>query len=161
QSLFFNRMEAGEWRPYGVKVDPKGGSEFHPEGPVYMVSPDGKQALSPSLTRIWSVQPGYGVIVPPEFRPEPRGASNDDGLFITDTETGATRLLVSFRHIYETLRDQFKTLKLDEGGFYGFHTKWAPSGKRILFIIRWRDHGMRKGQSLNWIVTMDDEGKNL
>jgi hypothetical protein len=160
-ALFFNRMDRARWQPYGVRVDSARGEERRLQGPVYMVSPDGRQALSPSLTRTGLVQPGYGVTVPPETVTPPRGAEAEDGLWITDTETGACRLLVSFAAIHARFPGAFAGLDPRRGGFHGFHAKWSPRGDRILFILRWRDRRMRPGQSRNWLVTMDAAGGDL
>lgn len=157
--LFFNRMERGAWRPFGVMVDITTGHELPLGGTVYMVSPCGRYVASPDLLRIGLVQAGYGVTVPPDRVSTPRGASADDGLFITDTVAGTSRLVLSFRDIYESFPDEFRELRVHAGGFHGFHTKWSPDGERILFIIRWKEHGSRAG-SRNWVITSKPDGSD-
>lgn len=158
--LFFNRM-APDWQPYGVKVDIARKTEFALDGPIYVVSPDGRTALSPDLVRIWLIQPGYGVIVPSSELTEPVGAPDNDGLFATDTLSGTTRLAVSMREIYDAFPDEFRSVDLNRGGFYGFHAKWSPDGRRIMFLVRWKDRLARKGHSRNWIITMRDDFSDL
>lgn len=161
RELFFNRMRRDEWRPYGVKVDPVTAEEIELAGPVYMVSPDGRTAVSPNLVRIWLVQPGYGVVVPPDHLSEPEGAPDDDGLFVTDIESGTSRLALSFRQVYEAFPAEFGGLDLGRGGFYGFHAKWSPDGSRILFILRWKDRLARRNHTRNWILTMNSDFSDL
>lgn len=161
EELFFNRMTDSEWKPFGVMVNPTTGVERRLAGPVYMVSPDGRTVLSPNLVKIWNVQPGYGVIVPPRYRDETRGAPEDDGLFVTDVDTGDTKLAVSLKEIYDRFPDHFADIDLSRGGFYGFHVKWSPDGRRIMFIVRWRTEGSLRLASHNWMITMDSDFTNL
>lgn len=159
--LLFNRMNSDTWQPYGVSVDIFTKSERALEGTIYAVSPDGDLALSPDLRQIFLVQPGYGVIVPQEQLTEPTEISATDGLFVTDLTTGTARLMLSFEQICDALPDTFSAYREKEGGFYGFHPKWSPDGQKIMFLIRWRSPDMRKGQSKNWIITMNRSGGDL
>lgn len=159
--LFFNRMAANEWRPFGVKVNLKAATEQELQGPVYMVSPGGDAAISPSLTSIFNIQAGYGVVVPPGFRRQNAGAPADDGLFVTDISSGETRLAVSLRDIYQAFPEVFRGLDLSSGGFYGFHTKWSPDGSRIMFVVRWRPTSGTKLVTRNWLITMDSSFGDL
>jgi hypothetical protein len=56
EELFFNDMDTDAWRPFGVKFNPLTGERFEMDGTVYMVSRDGKQALSPCLLRTGATQ---------------------------------------------------------------------------------------------------------
>jgi len=161
QQLFLNRMNVGEWRPYAVMVDPFSAAETELDGPIYMASPDGRTLLSPNLRSIGNVQPGYGVIVPPEHRRETRGIPSDDGIFVTDVDSGSSSLALSLQDICESLPEEFDYPRRNSanGGMYGFHVKWSPDGQRIMFILRWKELTRRK--SLNWIVTMDSDFSNL
>jgi hypothetical protein len=69
--------------------------------------------------------------------------------------------LLSFRRLYESLPEYFAELDLSQGRFYGFHTKWSPDGKRILFIVRWKDRGASRKNSANWLITMKADGSEL
>lgn len=135
--LFFNDLDTVTWQPFGVKLDPFSGSRTKLDGTVYMVSPDGKWAASPCLLRTSMTQPGYGVVVPTKCRPGNRGASDSDGVYLTDTSSGACRLFLSFAEIVAAAPDAFPPELFDEGDFYGFHTKWNPQGTRLLFVVRW------------------------
>jgi hypothetical protein len=157
--LFFNRMDASEWLPYGVKVDILNESEVVLGGTVYMVSPDGTKCLSPCLRRISLAQAGYGVSVPENTIPENEGASALDGIYLTDTQTGSSKLLISIYSIVDELVDAFIDIDLTKGSFYGFHTKWSPDGEKILFILRWLAKGERKTK--NYLITMNADGSNI
>jgi hypothetical protein len=77
------------------------------------------------------------VVVPAEHIPVNRGASADDGIYLTDTATGATRLLVSIAAIFEQAFPAAARGRYAGGDFYGFHVKWNPQGTRLLFVLRW------------------------
>lgn len=158
--LFFNDLDTTTWRPFGVVLDPFSGAKRMLDGTVYMVSPDGKWAASPCLLRTGATQPGYGVIVPPEHVPVNHGPAADDGLYITDTKTGKSGILVS---IEEIVRSASPTLDSDEfadGDFYGFHVKWNPQGNRIMLVLRWvpRQRGARTRAQ---VVTMRADGSHI
>ena len=64
--LYFNDMLPREWQPFGVRMDPETGDRTELNGHIYLVSPDGRHAVSPCLLRTAHTQAGYGVVVPPE-----------------------------------------------------------------------------------------------
>lgn len=160
EELFFNDMDTEHWKPFGVKFNPLTGERFEMDGTVYMVSRDGKQALSPCLLRTGLTQAGYGVIAPKEHVPTNEGAPDDDGVFITDTTTGQSRLLVSIREILETANPRLDPDKYADGDFYGFHVKWNPQGDRIMFVLRWvsRTEGLKYAPNL---ITMRADGSEI
>ncbi|MBT4140478.1 MAG: hypothetical protein HOE48_21390 [Candidatus Latescibacteria bacterium] len=160
EELFFNDINTETWRPFGVKFNPLTGERFEMDGTVYMVSRDGKQALSPCLVRTGATQAGYGVIAPADQVPRNRGAADDDGIYITDTTTGKSRLLVSIREIVETAVPKFNLDDYADGDFYGFHVKWNPQDDRIMFVLRWVSHtaGLKYGPDL---ITMRADGSEI
>jgi hypothetical protein len=138
--LYFNDLEPGEWLPFAVRADWRRRRLRRLDGPVYVVAPDGRHAVSPNLNNIGLVQPGYGAIVPPAAIKRNRGAAEDDGIWITDTETGKCRLLVSLAELVDRLRG--RGLSPDEtGDYYGFHLKWNPQGDRLMYVLRWHPPG--------------------
>ena len=157
--LFFNRMNPKTWVPYGVKVDLFSKNERSLSNTVYMVSPDGRLCLSPCLRRISLAQAGYGVCVPKDSIPKNDGASMSDGVYITDTETGSSQLLISIASIVEQLKEHFHDVDVSSGSFYGFHTKWSPDGQKIMFILRWLAEGERKTK--NYLITMNADASNV
>ena len=158
--LFFNDVDTQTWRPFGVKLDPSSGARESLQGTVYMVSPDGTKAASPCLLRTGLTQAGYGVIVPPEQIPLNHGASAEDGVFVTDTTTGACTLLVSLREIVETAPPPLDLDEYKDGDFYGFHVKWNPQGDRLLFVLRWKPRDPDAKMKHN-VITMKADGSEL
>ncbi len=161
-SLFFDDVDLETWRAFGVRLDPETGARRRLDGPVYAVSPDGRWAASPCLLRIGRTQAGYGVVVPDEHVPVNRGAPADDGIYLTNTETGRSRLLVSLREIVETAAPRLSPREWAGGDFYGFHVKWSPDGERLQFVLRWLPHRSRaKPPMRRQLITMRADGSEL
>lgn len=159
--LFFNDMDTTQWRPFGVKLDPISGARKDLDGTVYMASPDGKWVASPCLLRTGRTQAGYGVIAPPEHVPVNKGAAADDGIYLTNTSTGESRLLVSFKQIVETAQPRIDLDEHPGGAFYGFHIKYNPQGTRIMLVVRWLpDEGDRKKMKRH-VITMNADGSEI
>lgn len=158
-ALLYNDVDPADWRPYAVVLDPAGGSTRRVDCPVYMVSPDGRWALSPDLVRIRRAQAGYGVIVPERCVPENRGAPEDDGLYVTDLASGACRLLVSLRRIVEECALPLADPDGHPLDYYGFHAKWNARGDRIMFVVRGKPHGA--GVERRAVVTLRPDGSEL
>ncbi len=159
EELFFIDMDVERWEPFGVKMNPATGERQELRGPLYMVSPDGRTAASPCLRRTRRTQHGYGVVAPDEAIPINHGAVDDDGLYLTDTLTGATTLLVSFEEIVEAALDADSYA---DGDFYGFHVKWNPQGTRLQFVVRWSPHGDESWSARrNNVITMRPDGSEL
>lgn len=147
-SLYFNDLDTTHWIPHGVRLDPQSGESRRLSQTVYMVSPDGQSAISPCLRRISVTQPGYGVLVPRETIPRNHGASDEDGVYLVDTDSGDSHLLVSIAQLVEGAEPRLSPGKYRRGDFYVFHVKWNPQGTRIMVILRWQPH-MEGG--LEWI----------
>jgi len=153
--LFFNDLDTATWTPHAVVMNPLTGQKRKLGGTVYMVSPDGRQLASPSLLRTARTQPGYGVIVPPERVPRNRGASPDDGLYVTDVATGRCRLLVSIAQIVEAVGDEINS----DGDFYAFHVKWNSRGDRLMLVLRVLPRG--GGRMQPNLVTLRADGTDI
>jgi hypothetical protein len=93
--LFFNDVDPADWSAFAIRLDPFTGSSRRLDGTVFMVSPDGRTLASYNLRNSRRIQVGYGVTVPDEAAAPNTGAPADDGIWLTDTTTGATRLSVS------------------------------------------------------------------
>lgn len=159
RDLFFIDMDVAQWQPFGVRLDPESGERRELDGPLYMVSPDGRTAASPCLRRTRLTQKGYGVIVPDEAIPRNHGAVDDDGLYLTDTLTGKSKLLVSYRRIHDELLDPAAYEGLD---LYGFHVKWNLQGTRLQFVVRSVPAGGGEWSSRRpMLVTMRPDGSEL
>lgn len=152
EELFFNDVDES-WKPFGVKMDPLTGDRRQLAGSVYMVTRDGRFAASPDLRLTGSAQRGYGVLVPGEHIPE--GASDADGVFLTDTGTGVTRLLVSLADVAGSLGLHRNA---DGGCFRAFHVKWNPQGTRLMLVLAWLPHDGRQSRN---VVTMKRDGSDI
>ena len=157
--LFFNDLDSATWQPFAVRLDPQSGDRTRLDGTVYMVSPDGRWAASPCLRRTGITQAGYGVVVPPEHVPLNEGAADDDGLYLTDTASGACRLLASFRQIVESATPPLDLAAYRGGAFYGFHVKWNPQGTRLMLVLRWLPEDDRPRRA--HVVTMAADGSDV
>jgi hypothetical protein len=159
-SLYFNDVDTSAWRPFGVRLDPTTGERRALAGTVYSVSSDGTKAASPCLLRTARTQAGYGVIVPPGHVPRNVGAPDDDGLYVTDTATGASTLLVSIARIFAEAFTPAERAFLGQGSFYGFHAKWNPQGTRLMFVLRWLAPAPVE-MRLNNVITMNADGSDI
>jgi len=81
-------------------------------------------------------QGGYGVCVPDEFVPYHRGTTDEDGIWITEVDTGKTRLLISTREAAERTLTTQRRAEYEKSELYGFHAKWSPDGRRLMFSFR-------------------------
>jgi Tol biopolymer transport system component len=156
-ALFYNDVDIKSWEPYGVKLNPFTLKKKKLDGTIYMVSPDGNYALSTCLKRIGLTQPGYGVIVPKSFVPTNIGADKNDYIYITDTNTGERKELISIYDVVENSIPKIDISKYGKGDFYGFHLKWSPDGKKIMYVLRYKA-GEKKHY---FLITMDKDGTNI
>jgi len=136
-ALFYNDVDVSDWSCFAVRLDPLTGEKRRLGGTVYQASPDGRHLASADMRAMRRTQAGYGVMVPDELVPRRVGPRDDDGLWITDTETGEARLVASIAKI---VRDATPAVEMDDPSkyeIYGFHAKWNPQGDRLLFTLRW------------------------
>jgi hypothetical protein len=130
QDLYFNDVNPDTWMPFGVRMDPSTGKTQKLDGTVYSVSPDGKWAASTSLRRIGATQAGYGVIVPKEHIPVNKGLVDDDGVYVTNTGSGESRMVASYQRIIDEAIPKIDVSRYGPGDFYGFpiFTDFMSSG---------------------------------
>jgi hypothetical protein len=134
-TLLFNDVDTTTWEPMLVKLDPlTGGSRLTPGG-IYQASPDGQWVSSCSLARMRRTQNGYGVVIPDDRVPRNVGAADDDGLFITDVDSGERRLVFSLADAAKLI-PELGGVDQDEWEIYGFHSKWNAQGDRLIFTVR-------------------------
>jgi hypothetical protein len=157
--LFFNDLDTDQWEPYGVRLDVETGERTALGGPVYDVSPDGQFAAGPNLLGTRVTQHGYGAVVPEDVLPAHDDAPADDGVWLTDTETGESELLVSIETIVDEL--DLASSVYGPGAYYVFHVMWSPDGERLLLNFRfWPD----EGDYWRWVprlVTMRRDGSDI
>lgn len=165
RTLLYNDLETRDWMPYGVRLDPQTGELRRLAGTIYSVSPDGRWAASPCLRRMAVTQRGYGVVVPRDQIPGNRGAPDDDGIWITDLESGDTHLLVSLAQIVESVQPPLAAARR-RGDFFGFHVKWNPQGTRLMLALRWLPRSWlpwkrKRRYGAKHVITMDADGGNV
>ncbi|NLF32556.1 MAG: hypothetical protein GX591_16905 [Planctomycetes bacterium] len=134
-TLLFNDVDTGTWTPLLVRLDPLTGACRRTPGGIYQASPDGRHCSSSSMERMRRTQIGYGLVLPDEHTPRNIGAPDDDGLFITDVDTGRRKLVFSLAEAV-TLIPELDGADLDDWEIYGFHSKWNPQGDRLIFTVR-------------------------
>lgn len=157
--LFFNDVDTNTWLPFGVKMNPLTGAKKKLDGTVYMVSPDGKWAVSACLRRIGATQAGYGVIVPDEYIPVNKGLVDDDGVYLTNTTTGESRMIASYKRIVEEAIPEIDVSRYGKGDFYGFHTKWNAHSDRIMLVLRYMPENDNKRKPM--LITMTPDGDDI
>ena len=158
-TLYFNRLDSENVSAHGVVVDPATQSERKLQGQIYMVSPDGRFNVACRLESLVHVQAGYGVNVPPRYAPPNASISEEDGVYLTDLETGEERLLLSYAAICDQLPEITADLDTSNGAFYGFHAKFSPDSRRIMLLLRWMPSGGKK--SKNFLLSFTSEGEDL
>jgi len=91
--------------------------------------------------------------------PVNEGVSDTDGVYVTDVDTGACSLLVSFRQIIDAVGPALACDPLSDGDLYGFHVKWNAQSDRLQFVVRWKLHdGTRMRHNL---VTFASDGSDI
>ncbi len=165
--LFFNDVDQQTWKPVTVKLQPHTGQSERFGRGVYHVSPDGKWALCCALEKMRRTQWGYGVMIPEDLVPVNWEIGEDDGLFLTDLTSGECRLLVSLGELMKYVPEREKPA-LAGHCYYGFHSKWAPTGDRILVTVRgiahpWALHfgGMGISPIHFYIFTLRPDGSDI
>jgi hypothetical protein len=134
--LYFNDLDTKQWRAFGVRLDPLSGERHDLGGPIFEVSRDGRYAASICLLRSAITQRGYGVVVPTELLPRNEGAASDGGVYLTDTATGACRLLVSYKDIVDACGESLRPSQTDRGGgYHGHQLSWNPQGTRLWLAL--------------------------
>ncbi|MBJ6363895.1 hypothetical protein JFN88_22020 [Paenibacillus sp. MAHUQ-46] len=168
EKLYYNDVEPGEWEPYCVELNPLTGAKRRLEGGIYRISPDGKSIISACMKRMRRTQYGYGVMVPDDRVPRNFGFSEDDGLYVTDTETGKRRLLVSIKEVFDRAQPAIDRQLYAHGECYGFHCKFNPQGDRLIFTMRWfhteeeQPWNMLMKHNLKfWVITMKPDGSDI
>ncbi|MCK5805831.1 MAG: hypothetical protein KAI66_23570 [Lentisphaeria bacterium] len=135
-TLLFSDLDTATWAPHCVRLDWPGGEVVRFGRGVSQASPDGRWILCTNPAAMRRIQGGVGVVVPDEHVPDNFGLPEDDGLFLTDTETGDCRLLISIREAVERTTPQAELAEYDEWECYFFNCKWSPQGDRVLFDLR-------------------------
>ncbi len=157
--LYFNDVDTTTWEPFAVQLDPFTGSSRRMEGTVFMASLDGKKLASHNLVNSVHAQSGYGVILPDSLTDYNVGPVDSDGIFITDTKTGKTEMLVSIRDIYEKTVPSITVSNPNDFAYYCFKIMWNPQGTRIMTLVQWRP--LTGGKRKIAVITMRPDGSEI
>lgn len=130
EELYFNDVEENSIYPFGVVLDIFTLKRRRLDCPVYSISADGRYSASPNMTFMTFTQLGYSFRLPKGMVHENVGAPSDQGLWLTDLKTGKCNMITSLSSIAHKLNMP------TNHPLYGFHTKWSPSGNRIMFVVR-------------------------
>ena len=157
--LYFNDVDPRSWRAFAVKMNPLTGAKRRLDGTVFMVSPDGSRLASHNLVKSRRAQVGYGVVLPDELVAKNIGPVADDGIFLTNSDTGRSEMLVSLRTIYESARPSIRIEHPNDHEYYCFQVKWNPQGTRLLTTVQWTP--LSGGQRRRAVITMDADGTGI
>lgn len=136
ETLLFNDVDCAGWQPHIVKLQWRSGDTWRLPGHLYHVSPDGRFAVGANMLCMRRTQSGYGVVVPDDRVPRNVGLTADDGLYMTDLDSGRCRLLVSLRSVVEQTAQPDDLVEYAGREVYGFHSKWNSRGDRLIFTVR-------------------------
>lgn len=134
--LFFNDVEPDTWQPFAWKLDPLAGDSKRMGASVYHASPDGKWLISANMATMRKTQPGYGVAVPPETAGRNIGPVEHDGFWLTDTQTGESRMILSLADAFARADPPIRLDSPDTYEIYGFHSKFNPQSDRLMLSVR-------------------------
>ncbi len=155
--LYYNDVDERNWSPCLVQLDLYTGKTRRMGKGVFMLSPDGRYALTHNLAKSRITQQGYGVAVPDAYLTRNDNLPQNDGFFLTDTANGRCRLMMPLAQLIMHGIEKPETFA--GGAFYGFQCKWSPDGQRIMYVVRWlpNDGGLRRAM----VFTSDKDGGDI
>jgi len=134
--LFFNDVDTDTWQPFAWKLDPLTGNKQRMGACVYHASPDGKWLIAANMATMRKTQPGYGVAVPPDTVGRNIGPVDNDGFWLTDTQTGESRLILSLADAFARADPPIRLDNPETYELYGFHSKFNPQSDRLMLSVR-------------------------
>ena len=120
--------------------------------PIYVIHPNGKEALSVKYERHYWCRPGYNYqnIKDTKWNIP---IHSEDGIFKVNLETGDTQLIIRTQDIvYLNPTDE-----ISNSCNWLEHMMYSPDGERFLFFHRWRNNGADKSR----FYTSSNSGSNL
>ena len=118
---------------YNIKTDHKRVIPF----PIYVVHPNGKEALGVNYERHYWCRPGYNY---QNIKNKKWDIPNheEDGIYKINLETGEVNLLVKIKDIVNNQ----KLPEFDTCNNWLEHIMFNPSGDRFMFFHRWHEGGV-------------------
>jgi hypothetical protein len=135
RGLYFNSVDPRTWKGFAVEMNPLSGIQRKLDGPVFMASAAGRWIASHNLVKSRRVMPGYGVVVPDRLVTKNVGPVPDDGIYVTNTKTGRSRMLVSLKTIYEKAAPSIRIEEPMQYEYHCFQVKWNRQGTRLLIAV--------------------------
>ena len=150
KEIFYNDCRHGKY--CGVILNIKTGKEQVLDMPVYMVSNDGKIALSLDFSRLHRLRPGYGYS---NLEDKTEGEKVPEGACVwkTDLKTGKAFPVLTYKQLFE-----FEHRDDMEGAEHKVnHLMLSPDGKRFMVIHRW----LKGGKKISRLLTCNIDGSDL
>lgn len=123
----------------------KEGKKIHLPKPAGCISPNGKYALSINFSRIFQFRKGYGYVgIADPFEKE--NHPKEDGIFLTEIDTGKTKLLIDYERMYKVISVQ----GLECAKLVVNHITFNETSDRFVFLLRNFPDGTQK----EWGTTM-------
>jgi len=147
----WNEIAHGRFRSRILELN--GASRTLPR-PVFTLHPDGRTALTLDFHRLEDMRPGYGYhgCRDPNYD---EAAPPDAGIWRMDLITGESRLIVSLAEIAAI---PYPGRDISAAKHYFNVLICSPSGRRFLFLHRWR---VRNGPFQTRLVTADMDGSHV
>ena len=123
--------------------------------PIYAVSPDGKWAVTTDFRRLADTRPGYGYVGFPDPYAEEL-APEQSGIWWMDLTTGQHRLIISLAKIAAI---PFPGRDTSRAKHWFNHLLVSPSGKRFVFLHRFRQPGANTW--LTRMITASPDGSDI
>ena len=138
----------------GAVMDIASGQQRFLEKPIANVSRDGRWGLSINFSRLYNFRPGYGYAC----QKDPFFSQNhpaEDGVFLIDMATGASRLILSLETLWEFTGSYFdgdRKLVIN-------HITFNPDASRFVLLVRTFRTDEKPHKTA--VVTADRNGDNL
>jgi len=123
--------------------------------PVYAVSRDGTQAVTPNFARIHRTRPGYGYCALPDPN-ESDLCPDNDGIWWMDLATGESKFIISLAQIAEICHQDC----MDGAEHWFNHLQFNHDGKRFIFLHRWKAPGAH-GSRWTRMFTAAPDGSDI
>jgi hypothetical protein len=159
KELFFADVDIATWKSRTILINPRTGKRRELDGPLFMVSPDGKQICGHDMTTARFAQVGYGVVVPDDKAPRVVGPSATNGVYVTDVSSGKSRLVATSAAIFAVLSLLVPIERPQSYEFYVFQVKWNPQGTRLMISYQWAPVG--GGDRRRAVLTMLPDGSDI
>lgn len=130
--VFYNEVRP-DGRDYrGVLHDLSTGRRAYTDRALANVSRDGRWGIGIDFDRMHDFRPGYGYALRDDPRADVRHPA-DDGVWICDLRTGASRLVLSLAALYEQVKG---ASPLWEEKLLINHITFNPSATRLVLLLR-------------------------